>query len=894
MDIETKGPSQGAKRIRLELPDGKIVELERDGFEGRGVGNAVWRGRVAGNPDSRAVFTVKGKRLAGRMTIGTDIYEVRPYRGQSHIVEKLDMSSFPLDADALVPDNIADLLQDEPSVSADLPLPAADGEAVIIDLMSVYTPQARDEAGGTEEIELLIQAAVDNSNAAFIDSSMNVRFRLVYSGLVSHDDANDLHEDLFWVTTDGTVAALRDQYGADMVSLIVQDGANYCGIGYVQRNVGSSFAPYAFQVTDSECAVGNLTLAHEHGHNMGMEHDPTNGPAPADASYLWSFAHFIDGSYRTVMSYSNQCTDYNCPRAGYFSNPDISFLGDPTGITDQRDNARTGDLTAPVIAAYRDTTIPQSSSGIVNIHTVSQKDDAEELHSNGWTHRYDVRLELGEDIYNIDPDSYLQSVGLRFQNIMIPQGATILSAYLELEAYETSTDAITSVVIRAEASDNASEFLYETYNITARPTTTASVPWSDIPAWTVDEKYQTPDLSALVQEVVNRSGWSQYNSMVFVIEGIEGVRIAKSYDFINDSIPKETSPTRPLLHIEYATCSESTTLANNQWVTFAPACDPGQNSVADLFSGLNVNDYNTSWVVYERDAANNTYIKKTTGSLLEGGKGYWFYTEGEEFPLFLNGRNNLNGAIPLEGDPAGRWNLVGHPHTVDIPWNDVRVIDGESTLTLEQADPTIMSRAMQQWDESVFLVYDGITPGMEGTLTPFAAMWVEVFKPGVALSIPAIPITGDTVLNDLEISADELPASIPGNASQERNLSNSAPVNNGDPWYVRLIVDSGDLRDAGNVLGQLADSVDGLDSHDLKEKAPFGSTYLSIVFPHEEWNSESWGYTSDYRALTKKPKGIWPFVVKASNNVTDAVLRWEGPDFILKKARLVDGQTGRT
>ena len=59
---------------------------------------------------------------------------------------------------------------------------------------------------------------------------------------------------------------------------------------------------------------------------------------------------------------------------------------------------------------------------------------------------------------------------------------------------------------------------------------------------------------------------------------------------------------------------------------------------------------------------------------------------------------------------------------------------------------------------------------------------------------------------------------------------------------MRVIVESGDFRDAGNVLGQLPDSLDGPDGHDLEELAPFGSSYLTVIFPHEEWGGDAWGY----------------------------------------------------
>jgi hypothetical protein len=52
------------------------------------------------------------------------------------------------------------------------------------------------------------------------------------------------------------------------------------------------------------------------------------------------------------MSYNSICPVY-CPRTLKFSNPEIFHNGFATGIVNQRDNAQTGDLTAPIVANFR-------------------------------------------------------------------------------------------------------------------------------------------------------------------------------------------------------------------------------------------------------------------------------------------------------------------------------------------------------------------------------------------------------------------------------------------------------------------------------------------------------------------------------------------------------------
>ena len=221
------------------------------------------------------------------------------------------------------------------------------------DVLTMYTPQARDAAGGVPQIEALIQAAVDNANTAFMNSEMPLRFHLAGTALADHDDAGNSGTDLSWLINDAVTAALRDDLNADLVSLITEDGAGFCGRGQLPLTWGPGGNPGAVhQVTARGCAVGNLTYAHEHGHNMGLEHDPANANPPGSGTYPYRYGHFVSGSYRTVMSYSNQCSG-GCPRVTQWSNPDVIFLGQPTGITDERDNRRASGLTDGCVVDYR-------------------------------------------------------------------------------------------------------------------------------------------------------------------------------------------------------------------------------------------------------------------------------------------------------------------------------------------------------------------------------------------------------------------------------------------------------------------------------------------------------------------------------------------------------------
>jgi hypothetical protein len=355
-DLDEGILSIGPEQLTIEVPGKPELRVHRVGMDRRGARNMVWRGRLQSDGGSKVTLTFHEGILFGHIQNGSDAYIIRPQGGRT-VVEMLDTDSFAPEwghdaathgHEMVPPVSGGDTIQESAAGAA--PAAAADGTVQIV-LMSVYTPQARAAAGGTPQIQARIQAAVDQANTAFVNSNMTARYFLAHTAEVSHNDSGDIVADLNWVTSDAAVASLRNTYAADMVSLIVANGGPYCGVGWVQRNPGAGFANYAFQATDIDC-LSNQTLAHEHGHNLGFEHDPANaGIAPSGASYPWSFGHYVNGAFRTIMSY-NACT-VSCPRVLHFSNPDVLYNGVPTGILDQRDNAQTGDLTASIVANFR-------------------------------------------------------------------------------------------------------------------------------------------------------------------------------------------------------------------------------------------------------------------------------------------------------------------------------------------------------------------------------------------------------------------------------------------------------------------------------------------------------------------------------------------------------------
>jgi hypothetical protein len=295
--------------------------------------------------------------------------------------------------------------------------------------------------------------------------------------------------------------------------------------------------------------------------------------------------------------------------------------------------------------------------------------------------------------------------------------------------------------------------------------------------------------------------------------------------------------------------------------------------------------------------------------------------------------------VALTPPPSGtakRWNMVGNPFSYPVGLADVRVVvigadcitNPDSDCTLSQAETDgYGSKTIHIWNGGSYDPYDdNNTPGMEGVVNPGEAFWYAVtddtLAPGdMTMLIPAKAFTAQQAFNTLGAPAATRYAGLwkalgrmadlvvaparaagggkgkppkDGNAGQERRTARLAAKE----WYVRLIADwpEGNLKDRGNVLGELADSVPGYDLHDLEELSPFSAPYLTIVFPHDDWGERAGSYASDYRALKKnKNEGdSWRFEVRSDQPGREITLRWAMQGDYPEAPTLIDLESGET
>ena len=247
--------------------------------------------------------------------------------------------------------------------------------------MVVYTGDVASTSAG---IAAEIQSAIDVTNLSYANSSINQRLRLVHTQEVVYVESGNAITDLACIINiDGCldqIHTLRDTYGADLVCLLVENGGGGCGRARQMQTVSNTFESNAFSVVVRNCAVGNLSFAHEIGHNMGAAHDRAN--VGVDGAYPYSYGYQDPGgSWRTIMSYS--CPG-GCTRLQYWSNPDAMRAGVPMGVPEGQpesaDNRKALNNTAFTVANFRTSvaspTIPDvtlnDSNGPITIGTGSK------------------------------------------------------------------------------------------------------------------------------------------------------------------------------------------------------------------------------------------------------------------------------------------------------------------------------------------------------------------------------------------------------------------------------------------------------------------------------------------------------------------------------------------
>ncbi len=344
---DVSSDSQGVDSIALNLFDEVSFIAINERVERRSSSSYTWFGWISESEVGQVILAVEDGHMAGNITIGIQMYQVRGVGNGVHAIYEIDQSAFPDELPPIPGENL-----DTSDVTPDA---SQQDSGSIIDVMVVYTD---DVAIASANIASEIQLAIDEANQSYANSGINQRLRLVHSHEVNYVETGNMGTDLTNVTStnDGILDEVhiwRDTYCADMVSFWVEDGGGYCGIAWLMQTVSNSFKTNAFSVVQRTCATGYYSFGHEFGHNMGAHHDRANASGQGAYSYSYGYQD-PNRNWRTIMAYN--CPGY-CTRLQYWSNPDILYNNDPMGVPEGQpgsaDNRKTLNNTAYTVANFR-------------------------------------------------------------------------------------------------------------------------------------------------------------------------------------------------------------------------------------------------------------------------------------------------------------------------------------------------------------------------------------------------------------------------------------------------------------------------------------------------------------------------------------------------------------
>lgn len=331
----------------------------------------VARGPLVDEPEGEFSMTIHQGLVVARVHTNDRSYVIRPASKEegdesAYVVEE-ELDENEDGEDTPVPALAPGASPSAPKAEAGLQAMAAE-DGSRIDVLIAYTPKTRDYWGSVAKIQLAARDAETNMNTALARSlpslSPPVRIRVV----AIEEVPNGVTSVIGSMKNSASLTNLRKLHKADLVLVFHHANLSYAGKAFIYCGDPDYGRKNAFGVVKYTSLWRYMTPVHELGHLLGAAHNPANTRGTCWQSDMRGH-HFDARNSQGVTKHYGTMMSYPGIRIRYFSNPNVSYLGVPTGLA-TRNNAKAIRESRKIVANYfvnDDAPVETGEGPIINI-----------------------------------------------------------------------------------------------------------------------------------------------------------------------------------------------------------------------------------------------------------------------------------------------------------------------------------------------------------------------------------------------------------------------------------------------------------------------------------------------------------------------------------------------
>lgn len=202
-----------------------------------------------------------------------------------------------------------------------VPLQVQHDDPRYFDVLMVGTIEAVAKHGGIAGFQAWAADLIAWNNQVLSRSAIRSQLRLVNVAAWNHHDSGNATTDLYALSNDADIYALKNLYAADAIQGDVVNAGNVCGTGFIMSNPSSGFP--AVSIVADGCAKGNYSSIHEFGHNFGLAHNQADSGSPGcgpcsygsgtSSEHYCCFMSYVHGQTRVAYASNGGSPKYTAP-----------------------------------------------------------------------------------------------------------------------------------------------------------------------------------------------------------------------------------------------------------------------------------------------------------------------------------------------------------------------------------------------------------------------------------------------------------------------------------------------------------------------------------------------------------------------------------------------------